>query len=352
MDYPKTRKMAVIVEPHVAEMHTEPLAELGPEDVLLKMETCNICTTDYQQWDGLRNHQGFPMAGGHEWAGIVADKGDAVDCFEVGDRVGMMVTRCGSCIMCRSGRQSCCTTRTARVPVNGYYGQRGFVNYKVAHKDSIMKLSKNIPAAEAGFLEPVSTVVSGMKKLRVKPAETVVVIGAGTMGLVNAQVAKAFGARVIISELTPKKLERARSMGIGDVIDAKNNDPVEKVMELTDGVGADAVIVAVGHSVAYKQGYAMLKHYEGRFLLFAAGYPKPEMQIDPNEIHYRRLEIIGTMSGDASDFRDAGFMLSNKIVNCSYSLEGKTFPLRDIQEAYKAAATPDTYRVTVDLQDV
>lgn len=352
MDYPKTRKMGVIVEPHVAEMHEEPLEEMGPDDVVLKMETCNICTTDYQQWMGLRNHQGFPMAGGHEWSGIIAAKGENVDCFEVGDRVGMVATRCGECFMCRSGRQSCCSTRYARKPVDGYYGNRFFSNYKVTNKNAIMRVSKDIPAAEAGFIEPVSTAVSGMKKLRVKPAETVVVIGAGTMGLVNAQVAKAFGARVIITELMPKKLERAREMNIGTVIDAKNEDPVEAVKKLTDGAGTDAVIVAVGNTIAYKQGYQMLKQMEGRFLLFAAGYPKPEMEIDPNEIHYRRLEIIGTMSADVSDFRDAGFMISNGIVDCSYSLEGKTFPLRDIQKAYEAASTPGAYRVTVDLQDV
>jgi L-iditol 2-dehydrogenase len=172
------------------------------------------------------------------------------------------------------------------------------------------------------------------------------------MGLLNAQVARAFGARVIITELTPKKLERARAMGIAEVIDAKHNDPVQAVKDLTNGAGADAVIAAVGLGIAYKQGYEMLKRVEGRFLLFAAGYPVPQWEINPNEIHYRRIEIIGTMSGDVVDFADAAFMISNKLVNCSYSLEGSVFPLRDIQAAFKAAATPDAYRVTVDLQGV
>lgn len=351
MAIPTERHMGVIVEPHVAEVHTEPLEAMGPEDVVIQMETNNICTTDYQHWDGLRNHQGFPMAGGHEWSGIVVAKGDEVQGLEVGDRVAMSVKGCGKCPVCRSGRTSCCPNKT-RTMTNGYLGDRGFSNYKVSHYTDVMKMSKDITAAEAGFLEPVSTVVSGAKKLRIKPGETVVVIGAGTMGLLNAQVAKAFGARVIISELTEKKLSRAREMGIAEVIDAKHNDPVEEVKRLTDGKGADAVIAAVGHSVAYKQGYEMLKKMEGRFLLFAAGYPQPEMNINPNEIHYRRLEIIGTMNADVQDFVDAAFMISNKIVNCSYSLEGKTFPLREIQEAYKAAATPDSYRVTVDLQGI
>ena len=141
-------------------------------------------------------------------------------------------------------------------------------------------------------------------------------------------------------------------MGFAEIVDAKNGDPVEQVKQLTDGKGADAVIAAVGHSVAYRQGMEMLKRLEGRFLLFAAGYPVPEFQINPNDVHYRRIEIIGTMSADVEDYVDAGFMISNKIVDCSYSLEGKTFALKDIQEAFAAAATPDTYRITVDLQGV
>ncbi|MBQ9988179.1 MAG: zinc-binding dehydrogenase [Clostridia bacterium] len=352
MELPKIRHMGVIVEPHKAEMHSEPVGEMDADSVFIQMETNNICTTDYQHWDGLRNHQGFPMAGGHEWSGTVLAVGENVVGIEVGDRVAPAAKGCGRCVNCRMGRTSCCIGKSGRTLVNGYLGQRGFSNYLIMDWRSLLKMNKDLPAAECGFLEPVSTAVSGMKKLRVKPGENVVVIGAGTMGLVNAQVAHAFGARVIVCELTDKKLARARSMGFADVINSREEDPIARVFELTDGMGADAVIAAVGNSKAYEQGYKMLKHYEGRFLLFAAGYPKPEMHIDPNEVHYRRLEIIGTMNSDVADFKDAAFMISNGIVNCSYSLEGAYYPLRDIQEAYKKAATPDTYRVTVNLQEI
>ena len=366
MELPKTRKFAAIMEArvdeeiggkirnvHVAEIHEEPLPEMGPRDLMLKMETCQICTTDYQQWLGLREHQGFPMAGGHEWSGIVIAKGEEVTAFEVGDRVGPVHGGCGECINCRRGHSFACTSKgKSRGAENGFLGSRGFANYGVVKDTTVVKVSNTIPSPEAGFLEPIATVICGMKRLRVQPGETVVIIGAGTMGIANAQVAHAFGARVIISELTPKKLERARSMGFAEVIDAKATDPVAEVMRLTDGYGADAVIAAVGLGAAYRQGYAMLKRVEGRFLLFAAGYPVPEWEINPNEIHYRRIEIIGTMSGDVSDFADAAFMISHRIVDASKSLEGKLIPLRDIQKAYIEAATPDAYRVTVDLQEV
>ena len=345
----------VIVKGHLAEMHEMPFPEVGPTDIVVKLIANNICTTDYQQWMGLRDHQGFPMAGGHEWSAIVIAKGEDVIGFNVGDRVGPVHGGCGECLNCRRGRSFACTGKARHNgPVNGFLGARGFANYGVLPETSLVRLSNDLDPQVAGFIEPIATCVCGMRRLRVQPGETVVIIGAGTMGIANAQVAHAFGARVIISELSPKKLERARSMGFADVIDATKVDPVEEVMRLTNGYGADAVIAAVGLGVAYKQGYAMLKRVEGRFLLFAAGYPKPQWEIDPNEIHYRRIEIIGTMSGDVADFEDAAFLISHKIVDPSYSLEtlGKMIPLRDMQKAYIAAATPDAYRVTVDLQEV
>ena len=366
MELPKTRKFAAIMADrtdeeiggkirnvHVAEIHEEPLREIEADEVLLKMETCQICTTDYQQWLGLREHQGFPMADGHEWSGTVIAKGDAVKSFEIGDRVATIHGGCGKCINCRRGHTFACTNKGGpRLPVDGFIGGRGFSNYTIQKETAIVKVSNDIEPAIAGFVEPIATCVCGMKRLRVQPGETVVIIGAGTMGIANAQVAHAFGARVIITELTPKKLARARSMGFADVIDSANTDPVEEVMKLTDGYGADCVIAAVGLGSAYEQGYKMLKRVEGRFLLFAAGYPVPEWQINPNEIHYRRIEIIGTMSGDVADFADAAFLISHRIVDPSFSLEHKLIPLKDIQKAYIAAATPDAYRVTVDLQDV
>ncbi len=345
----------VIVEGHKAEMHEGPFPEVGPEDVVIKMAACNICTTDYQQWLGLRDHQGFPMAGGHEYSGTIIQKGEAVlDSLQVGMQVGGMYGSCGMCANCRRGLTSDCQNSGgySGPGPDGYYGQKKFADYAVLKQSVVMPINNDIPAAEAGFLEPAATVVACIKKARIKPMEDVVVIGAGTMGLVNAQVAKAWGARVIITELMPKKIARAKEMGFATVIDAANTDPVEEVKKLTGGLGADCVISAVGHTVAYKQGYQMLKQLRGRLIFFPAGYPKPEMEIDPNELHYRKVELIGTVAADSADWQDSATLISKKLIDCSYSLEGQVFPLRDIQKAYEAAAIPGAYRVTVDLQGV
>lgn len=329
------------------------LPPMGPEDLLLKMEICNICTEDYQRWLGLREFK-TPMADGHEYIGIVAAKGkDVIGAYRVNDRVGKLNQYCGACDDCRRGNSGDCGYAVHKgVGLEEYYGMKGFADYKILNQRMAIRVSNDIPAAEAAFLEPLATVIQGVKKLRVKPMENVVVVGAGTMGLLNAQVAKLFGARVMITELTPKKLARARSLGVGDVIDAGQRDPVAEVKRLTGGEGADAVIFAVGSTIAYKQGYEMLRHFKGRLLFFPAGFPKPAFDFDPNELHYRKMEFIGTINADNADFIDASKLLSNRLIDVSKSLEGKTFPLRQFADALAAAATPDSYRISVDLQGV
>lgn len=339
---------------HYMQVHERPMPKPGPEDVLVKMEVCNICTTDYQQWMGLRDHQGFPMAEGHEFVGVIVEKGEKVsDQLGIGDRVGQVYTCCGYCDACRMGFTSDCENEEGRmVDEEGFLGDKSFANYKVIPQKFVAKISKDLPAAEAAFLEPVATAVQGMRKARILPADTVVVIGAGTMGLVNAQVAKAFGARVILSDISPKKIERARAMGLGEVIDAKHCDPVALVKMMTEGKGADTVIAAVGSSLAYRQGYEMLKPLRGKLVIFPAGYPKPQLEVDPNQMHYAKSEIIGSFGADGEDFVIASKLLSYGMIDLSYALEGKTFALKDIENAFAAAATPDSYRVTVDLQKI
>lgn len=344
----------VLLQHHSAEMHEGELPDIKPDQMLLQMEICNICTEDYQRWLGLREFD-KPMADGHEYTGIIIAKGsDVSDLYQIGDRVGRLNQHCGVCEDCRRGNSSDCKFPGPKMGIGlpDYYGQKAFANYKIIPERLAVKVSKDIPANQAAFLEPLATVINGIKKMKIKPLETVVVIGAGTMGLLNAQVAKLYGARVIITEMVPKKIERAMSAQVGTVINANNINPVEAVKEITNGEGADAVIFAVGNSTAYLQGYEMLKKYRGRLLFFAAGYPKPQFDFDPNDLHYRKMELIGCYNADNPDFFDAARMLGNQQIDVSFSLEGVTIPLREFAKAMEAAAMPNAYRVSIDCQAI
>jgi L-iditol 2-dehydrogenase len=213
---------------------------------------------------------------------------------------------------------------------------------------ALVKMRKDLSPSEAAFMEPLATVVKGLEKLRAKALETVVVIGAGTMGMLNAQAARALGCRVIITELMENKLATARAMGF-EVIDGRSRNTVKEVKKLTGDVGADAVVIAVASTTVNSQALEMVRPLDGRILYFAAGYPAPQVEIDSNIIHYRRLELIGTFGANLKDFYTAADMLNQGNVDVMGLIEKNKYSLDRIQEAFTEAAIPGKYRVSVLL---
>lgn len=340
-------RFAVIEKEKIVTIHERPIDSMGDKEVLIKNQACNICTTDYGQWLGLRNHQPFPKAAGHEAAGIIIAKGKDVTEYEIGDHVALGYMSCGECEACKKGITSECEHKPTNWSDDGYYGVFGCADYVVKHVRAIHKMSPDLDPSEAAFVEPLATVMEGQKRLRVVEGETVVVIGAGTMGILNALVAKAYGARVLITEMMDKKIKTAKELGL-EVIDINVCNPVEAVKEKTNGRGADAVIVAVGATSANNQALEMVKELRGRILFFAASFPPPELNIDSNTIHYKKLELIGTYSADRESFEKAAEFLSERKVNVGPLVEAR-YQLDEIEKAYKAAATPGAYRVSVLL---
>ena len=312
----KTTRFAVLEAERVVKVHEREIPALKADEVLIKNGACNICTTDYGQYTGARKNLMFPMAWGHEFAGTIVDMGSDVKEFEVGEMVGIGYDNCGECEFCKKGLTSEC-----------------------------VKLNQNMDPSEAAFVEPVGTVCQGIRKLRVQQGEKIVVIGAGTMGVLNALVAKAEGCEVMITEMMDKKIEVAKELGL-NVVDVKEKDPVEAVKEWTDGRGVDAVILAVGVTAANDQALEMIKRLHGRILMFAAGYPAPELHVDSNLIHYRKMELIGTFSADKCDFERAAELMREKKIDLSKLVEAK-YKLDDVEQAFEAAIVPGAYRVSV-----
>ena len=345
----KTMRFGVLTEKGHAEVRERPLPEMGPDEVLVKQEACNICTTDYQQWLGQREGRGYPMASGHESAGTVVAVGEKVLDLKPGDRVALAYVTCGICDGCKRGR-GCDNNEIGpkKISPDGYRGVFAYADYAVRPARALIKMNPSLSPSEAAFMEPLAAVVKGLEKLRVKPLETVIVVGAGTMGLLNAQAARALGCRVIVSELMEHKLRVAREMGF-EVINGSTCDPVQEVMRLTDGKGADAAVLAVAATKVNQQALDLVKHLDGRILFFGAAYPAPAIDIDSNVIHYRRLELIGTFGADLTDFCTAADMLNQGVVNVAPLIEKNKYSLDQIQDAFAEAATPGKFRVSVLL---
>lgn len=343
-------KTAVLTAVETAEVIDRELPELGEHDVLVKIDANNICTSEYGAFNGARKRP-LPLVFGHEWAGTVVEVGSAVDSVAVGDYIASGYQYDPYSEPSREGRTSECTKLQSADHPNpdGYFGNAGCASYAVAKEVACYKIDKGIDPSVAALLEPLGTCCAGFRRFGIEYGQTVVVIGAGTMGVLNALVAKAHGCRVIITEMMPKKLETAAKLGL-ETIDVSKCDPVEKVRELTGGKGADGVIIAVGASGAYAQALEMAKEKRAHLLIFAAGYPAPKWELDPNTVHYRRMVIVGSYGADAVDFREAASMINMGAADFSQLVEEK-IPLDKIQEAFEEACKPGMYRISVQCQE-
>ena len=343
-------KTAVLTAVETAEVIDRELPELGEHDVLVKIDANNICTSEYGAFNGARKRP-LPLVFGHEWAGTVVEVGSAVDSVAVGDYIASGYQYDPYSEPSREGRTSECTKLQSADHPNpdGYFGNAGCANYAVAKEVACYKIDKGIDPSVAALLEPLGTCCAGFRRFGIEYGQTVVVIGAGTMGVLNALVAKAHGCRVIITEMMPTKLETAAKLGL-ETIDVSKCDPVEKVRELTGGKGADGVIIAVGASGAYAQALEMAKEKRAHLLIFAAGYPAPKWELDPNTVHYRRMVIVGSYGADAADFREAASMINMGAADFSQLVEEK-IPLDKIQEAFEEACKPGMYRISVQCQE-
>jgi len=277
--------------------------QMEPTDVLVGVRVCGICGSDlhsYQQ--GLFSRPGWVM--GHEISGEVAAVGEKVKDIRVGERVVPMNSDnfrgcgecfwclrgqpqfcpsvrekpCGECEMCTSGRFWLCE-KIRRYQKLGYGRNGGYAEYIVVPdatlNENIFKLPEGVSPEEGAFVEPVQGALHWVLLSDPKPHDTAVVLGLGTIGLLVMQVLKSYVSRVIVSEVSPKRLSLARELGADFVINASREDPLERVIELTGtgrsfsgkgGACADLVMECSGAEAALGQALEMTRS-GGRIVL-------------------------------------------------------------------------------------
>lgn len=349
-------KFGVLTGDKRAEVAEHQIDKIASNEVLVHNKACNICTFDYQQWLGFRPQQKYPMAWGHENSGIVVEVGSEVKNLKVGDHVVENIYRpCLECSPCRRGLPMKMCEASLNVQAMeiknkyGYYGLYGCAQYKASLPKYLIKVNDDLPFEEAGFCEPLATVISGIDRLKINAGENILVIGAGTMGLLNAQVARYYGAKVIISEMFEKKRNTAKAMGFEKLLDPMETDFENKIKDFTQNQGPDAIIVAVGATKAYEQAFSVAPVL-CRILLFAANFPAPAWNITPNLVHYKLWEIIGAYGSTLKAYQRSAELLSSRELQIDPLIEAR-FPLSDIQKAFEKASTPGNFRVSLIIPD-
>src|ERR1700689_1311739 len=247
---PATMLAAVYRGINGVRLETVPVPPIGPGELLLRVHTCGVRGTDLKKIAS--GSHSAPRIFGHETSGVVAAVGTGVSQFEPGDRVVVFHhIPCRQCYYCRHKTFAQCPTYKKVGCTAGFEPSGGGFAEYVRVMDWIVdqgtvKIPNGVSFEQACFVEPVNTCMKGIEALRLEPGETVLTIGQGPIGIILSVLARKAGATVITSDLYPERLKIAKSLGLESTIDASQTNVVDRVRELTEGRGADAVILAVG----------------------------------------------------------------------------------------------------------
>ena len=296
---PATMRAAVYRGINDVRVETVPVPRIGPGEVLIRVHSCGVCGTDLK-----KIHTGShsaPRIFGHETAGTLAAVGEGVRGWEVGDRV--MVYHhipCGQCYYCRKKTFAQCATykkvgcTAGFEPSGGGFAQYVRVMDWIVGRGGLVRIPDGIPFEQAAFVEPVNTVLKGVRRLNLAPDETVLVIGQGPIGILLAALSARSGAKVLTSDLYPERHALAAHYGLNHPIDAGKEDVVAAAHAASEGRGADAVILAVGANSLISTAVGAARP-GGRILLFAATQ-HGEASFDPAAVCMDEKDLIGSYS--------------------------------------------------------
>jgi L-iditol 2-dehydrogenase len=280
-------------------VETVPVPQIDPGELLVKIATCGICGTDLKKIH-MGSHSA-PRIFGHEMAGVVAAVGSGVTDYAVGDRVMTFHhVPCGECYYCRKGTPAQCPLYKKTGVTAGFEPSGGgFANYIrvmdfVVRNRGVVRIPDGIPFEQAAFIEPLNTVLKGVKMLNIAPDDTVLVIGQGPIGLMHASLAKKTGAKVLTSDLFAERHAIAARFGLTHPIHAGEENVVERVLAETDGRGADAVILAVGGNALIRTAMDAARP-GGKVMLFAQTQ-HGEATFDPAAVCVDEKTLLGSYS--------------------------------------------------------
>ena len=352
---PATMRAVVYRGVNDMRVETVPVPEIGPGELLIKVATCGICGTDLK-----KIHTGShsaPRIFGHEMAGTIVEVGQGVSRFALGERVVVHHhVPCGNCYNCRKQTPTQCTLyKKVGVTAGFEPSGGGFAEYIrvmdwIVASRGVVHIPESIPFEQAAFVEPVNTVLKGVKLLNLAPDDTVLVIGQGPIGLMHAALAHRTGARVLTSDLYPERHAIAAKFGLKDPIHAGSENVVERVFAETEGRGADAVILAVGGNVLIQTAMDAVRP-GGKVMLFAQTQ-HGEVVIDPGAVCMDEKTLMGSYSSsfeildEVTDLVFGGYRNGFDLTQ----LISHRFPLDQAVQAIEIASHPKADSMKIMLE--
>jgi len=312
----------------------------GEGEVLVRVHACAICGSDLRIFHGTKSID-VPITG-HEISGTVEEVGKGAEGVSVGDRVVIeTVVGCGECEACKRGEENRCLNKYRAIgyQYNGGFAQFILIPSEAVKQGNVIKVPTNIGFDEAAIVEPLSCVLNGWEPFK-KRSEgfTTVVIGAGPIGMLHSEYAKSLGSRVILVNRTASRLRLAEKIGLSvdELVDASKRDVVERVMELTGGVGANVVVCAASSKEIQEQ--ALETAAVDADVSYFAGISKddPFATINTNLLHYKELHLHGANASNRRQYLEAVDLIACGKIDVKKIITHR-FPLEKIEEAIRTA---------------
>jgi NADPH2:quinone reductase len=310
--------------------------ELSANDVLVKVRACGVCMTDLHMFTWEFPVQ-TPVILGHEFSGEIVKIGNGVEGLREGDRIAVdPILSCGNCSPCVAGRDNLCGNARSiggagNVVINGAFAEFVSVSAK-----AIGRIPSTMSFEQGAFVEPLGCCIHGLDKSRVKVGEKVILIGAGTIGLLLLQLVRLGGSSLtVVVDVKTDRLNLAKKLGADIVVNPIDSDLTEQVKTLTQNEGVDLCIECVGSPSTTKQALKVVRP-GGRVIIFGVSPVNAEMNFSPFDIYFREIEINGTYAITRDSFRRSIALLSSNRIDVS-SLITERFELNDIRRAFELA---------------
>ncbi|HTL89855.1 MAG TPA: zinc-dependent dehydrogenase [Leptolyngbya sp.] len=329
-----------------------PKPEIAADEILVQVQVVGLCQSDIKKIKYPLLEP--PRIFGHETAGTIAATGSAVKDWKMGDRVIVLHhIPCMHCAYCLNENFSMCdvykniTTTAGFTPSGGGFAEYVKVPGHIVRNSGLMRIPDGVTFEQASFVEPTNCCLKAVKKAQIQPGQTVLITGAGPIGLMFIMLVKYFGASAIATDLIPSRIEKALSVGADAAFDARDADLSSKIQTMTQGMGVDVSLLAVPSDKAFFQALDCTR--KGGKILFFAEFPdEVEIPLNPNVLYRREIDLMGSYSSSYRVQALAADIVFQRRIDVD-ALISDRFPLKDLAKAVDRATspTPDTYKILI-----
>ena len=347
-----TMRAAVYRGDSVVSVDAIPIPEIGSGEILIRVESCGICHTDLKKI--AYNLLPAPRVFGHETAGVVAKAGSAVRRYAPGDRVIVFHhIPCGQCFYCARKLFAQCPVYKKVGVTAGYEPAGGGFSQYVRVMDWIVDrgveiIPDGVSFDQACFVEPVNTCLKGVKQIDPRPGDVVAVLGQGPIGLIFTMIAARTGAKIVATDTMPTRRALAKKFGALEAFDPREEYFEKAVSSLTDGRGADVVIVAASAKGIVEQAVRCTRP-GARILLFAQTSHQERVDISGASICMEERTLCGSYSASVDLQKESADLVFSGALPVE-ELISHRFPLSQIHEGIERALHPDEGSLKIVVQ--